>query len=131
MRVYLAAILPVENVYADSLAPGFRGLERDELGRSHWPDLDTAVSCLYADCDRQTAEWAFQRLRPQAPLEPQVSSFGPSDVSIACLRDALVAPNWQVEAGAVHLGRVIELDTGHFPMLTDPAQLADVLETVA
>jgi pimeloyl-ACP methyl ester carboxylesterase len=131
IRVYLAAILPVENVYADSLAPGFGSLERDELGRSYWPELEDAASRLYADCDRATVEWAFPRLRRQAPLAPQTSAAGPRDVSIACLRDRIVDPGWQLAAGARHVPRVIELDAGHFPMLTHPVQLADVLESLA
>jgi pimeloyl-ACP methyl ester carboxylesterase len=131
VRVYLAAILPVENVYTDSIAPGFTGIERDGLGRSYWPGLDAAVSHLYPDCDRETAEWAFPQLRPQAPLKPQVGAFGPGDVSIACLRDALVDPGWQVAAGRTHIGRVLELDAGHFPMLTHAGRLADALESVA
>jgi len=38
MRIYLAAILPVENVYSHCFAAGFGGLLRDDLGRSYWPD---------------------------------------------------------------------------------------------
>ena len=128
-RVYLAAILPVERVFSESFPEGFGGFERDEQGRSYWPDLETARTRLYPDCTARQAALAYARLRPQAPLSPHVGSFGPNDVSIACLRDAVVEPAWQLRAGREHIGRVLELDAGHSPFLTQPAELAALLES--
>jgi hypothetical protein len=130
-HVYLAAILPIENVYEHSFAPGFGGFLRDEDGRSYWPDLETTASFMYPDCDRDTAGWAYGQLRRQAPIAAQVTGFGPDDVAIACLRDAAVDPGWQVRAGREHLGRVIELDAGHSPFLTQPGELAAVLASLS
>jgi len=126
VRVFLAAILPVENAYG-ALLPGFGGTERDEEGRSYWPDLETAAARLLPDCDRATAEWAFPQLRRQARLAPHVGELRPTDVAIACRRDVAVDP--ESARGAVP--RVLELDAGHFPMLTHPRELADALEEAA
>ena len=130
-HVYLAAILPIENVFADSFPEGFGGFLRDDQGRSYWPDLEAARTRLYADCTAEQAAWAYPQLRPQAPVAPQVSAFGPDDVSIACLRDEVVKPAWQVRAGREHVGRVLELDAGHSPFLTHPAELAELLTSVS
>ena len=58
-----------------------------------------------------------------------VHGTGPTsvDVAIACRRDVAVDP--ASFAGIVL--RVVELDVSHFPMLTHPRELADVLEEIA
>jgi len=43
-----------------------KGLERDGQKRRAWVDMDVARELLYADCDEQTVQAAFNRLRPQA-----------------------------------------------------------------
>ena len=129
-HVYLAAILPIENVFADSFPDGFGGFLRDDQNRSYWPDLEAARTRLYSDCSAEQAAWAYPQLRPQAPITPQVSAFGPNDVSIACLRDEVVKPDWQVRVGREHVGRVLELDAGHSPFLTHAAELAALLTSV-
>jgi hypothetical protein len=128
-HVYLAAILPIEDVFSEALAQGFGGFVRDEQGRSYWPDLESARTRLYPDCTDEQAALAYDLLRPQAPFSPHIGSFGPDDVYIACLRDAAVDPAWQVRAGREHVGRVLELDAGHSPFLTQPAELAALLNS--
>lgn len=127
VHVYLSAILPIEGGYARSLRPDFGGSLRDELGRSYWPDLETAAARLYPDCDRATVEWAFGLLRRQAPLTPEPVEFGAGDVWVGCLRDIAIDPG----AGRALLARSLELDAGHFPMLTRPRETADLLESIA
>ena len=131
LRVYLGAILPVENVYADAFAEGFGGFMRDSRGRSFWPDADVAAERLYPDCSRTQSDWAYAQLRHQAPIDAVTAAFGRDDVVIATLQDAAVDPDWQVRTGRAHAARVIELDSGHFPFLTQPDELADVLSSLA
>jgi pimeloyl-ACP methyl ester carboxylesterase len=126
-RVYLAAFFPVEDAYARFLRPDFGGARRDELGRSYWPDFETARTGLYPDLDDDTAAWAFPRLRPQERLVPHAGEIRPDDIAIACLRDVAVDP----ASLAAVAPRVVELDAGHFPMLSHPRELADTLEEVA
>ncbi len=130
-RVYLGALLPVENLYAEAFADGFGGFVRDAEGRSYWPDADIAARRMYPDCSRAQSDWAFARLRRQAPLDAVIAPFGAGDVVIATLRDAAVDPGWQVRAARAHGAQVIELAAGHSPFLTQPAELAEVLNSVA
>jgi pimeloyl-ACP methyl ester carboxylesterase len=129
-RVYLGARLPVEDV-ADSFADGFGGFVRDDLGRSYWPDPDTAAARMYPDCSRADSDWAFPQLRRQAPVDAVRGRFGNGDVVIATLRDGVVSPEWQIRTARAHGARLIELDSGHSPFLTQPDELADVLSSLA
>jgi pimeloyl-ACP methyl ester carboxylesterase len=132
LRVYLGAILPVENPYAESFAAGFGGFLRDELGRSYWPDPETTAANLYADCTPAQSDWAFERLRHQAPIDAiAVAGFGRGDVVIAMLGDTVVDPGWQIRTGKEHGAYVIDLDAGHSPFFTRPDELADVLSSLA
>lgn len=130
-RVYLAALPPLERREIDEcFAEGFGGTVRDSRGRSYWPDADTAAARLFPDCSRAQSDWAFAQLRRQARLEPLLAPFGRGDVVIATLRDAAVDPDWQIRTARAHGARVIELDSGHSPFLTQPDELADLLSSL-
>jgi Alpha/beta hydrolase family len=129
-RVYLAALLPVEQLGESTFTDEFRGFLRDELGRSYWPDADTAFAKLYPDCTRAQSDEAFARLRRQAPIDSMLQPVSERDVVIATLRDAAIAPEWQLEAGAAHAARVLTLDAGHSPFFTHPVELADLLQSL-
>jgi Alpha/beta hydrolase family len=130
-RVYVAALLPLEDVYADALLDDFDGFLRDEQGRSYWPDRETAFAKLYPDCPRAVSDAAFERLRRQAPVEPVPRPVPASDVFVVTARDRAVDPTWQRRAAAAHMDRVFELDAGHSPFFTHPVELADLLESLA
>src|SRR5262249_12080498 len=127
LRLFVAPILPLEGAYRRFLHPSFGGFSQDEQSRSYWPDLETTAERLLPDCDRATAEWAFERLRPQAPLDAHGGDLRPHDAVIACTRDIAVDP---ASFAGLPLG-LVELDAGHFPMLTNPGELADTLEELA
>jgi pimeloyl-ACP methyl ester carboxylesterase len=130
-RVYLAALVPVENLWRDAFAAGFGGAVRDELDRSYWPDADTCAARLYPDCTREQSDWAFARLRRQARIEPLTAQFGAGDVVVATMRDAAVDPAWQVRTAKAHGAELVELDAGHSPFLTQPDELAALLASLA
>ncbi len=130
-RIYLAALPPLENVYDDCFADGFGGSIRDDLDRSYWPDANTAAARMYPDCSRTQSDWAFAQLRRQARVQPVPGSFGRDDLVVATLRDAAVDPDWQVRTAREHGARVIELDAGHSPFLTQPEELAGLLSSLA
>jgi len=130
-RVFLAALLPVERLWAECFADGFGGTVSDELGRSYWPDAETAFARLFPDCARAQSDEAFARLRAQAPIDPIVRSGSERDVVVATLQDAVIEPEWQFRAGAAYAGRVVTLEAGHSPFFTHPVELADLLESVA
>jgi alpha/beta hydrolase family protein len=131
-RVYLAALPPLElHEIDEAFAEGFTGTVRDSHGRSYWPDADTAAARMYPDCSRPQSDWAFPQLRHQAPLDPIPAPFGRGDVVIATLRDAAIDPDWQLRTARTHGARVIELDSGHSPFFTQPAELANVLSSLS
>ena len=139
LHVYLCALVPVpgqpfEDFFADALDPDFGGTDRDELGRSFWPDVDVLADRLYRGHERRWAEWAFPHLRPQAQTlarEPLPLEALPETrcAYILAQDDPAVRPEWSRQVATEQLGvQPIELDGGHFPMLDQPKLLADTLE---
>lgn len=142
--VYLAAFVPVAgqsmaDQFAGSAEPVLLfegGREIDDLGRSCWSDAETAARVLYPDLPRADADWAFAHLRPQAPL-PQRERHpeglpAVGAVSLVGMHDLIVNPEWSRRVARERLGvEPVELPTGHFPMLTSPEGLADVLAAYA
>jgi Alpha/beta hydrolase family len=132
VTVFLAALVPTDDVYASSLHPDFTGIRRDELGRSYWPDEETAAAHLYPDLTGEDVAWAFPQLRHQAPIERVVELPAGRCASIVTLRDKVVAPEFQLEAAQDVLGvEPLELDAGHSPFVSHPVELAGLLEWIA
>jgi pimeloyl-ACP methyl ester carboxylesterase len=126
-KVYLGGLLPVAGAYTDAFVPTFGGTVRDELDRSYWPDADTCAAFMYPDCTRDRSDWAFAQLRPQARIAEGSAPFGEGDVVVATMRDAAIDGEWQIATARKHGARLVELDSGHSPFFTQPAELADVL----
>ena len=107
-------------------------LDRDEQGRSFWPG-GTAAS-MYPDCTKADVAWAVARVRPQGrgiwrAFEPIGDLTIWPSVTVIGLRDHMVRPEWSRWAAERRLGGLtpIERDWGHFPMITDAPELADLL----
>jgi pimeloyl-ACP methyl ester carboxylesterase len=131
LRVFLAALLPTANPFA-ALDPAFGGTERDELGRSYWPDLETARARLYPDLDEKNAGFAFERLRPQAALSAVVWAPEQATASIVTTQDTVVNPERQETLAREVLGvEPLLLEAGHSPFLSHPLELADLLESLS
>lgn len=144
--VFLAAFLPVPGRSAndqraheriDGLLPP-KVAEWTDLGDDVWMvGPRTATELFYHDAPAAVARWATQRLRPQAyrvlqevtPLQawPQVTSS-----SIVCRDDRAINPAWVRAAARERLGiDPIELEGGHSPFLTRPADLARIIDSLA
>jgi hypothetical protein len=110
---------------------------------AQWTDLgddvwmvgpDTATEIFYHDASPELARWATARLRPQCYRvigEPSPLAAWPSVESryIVSRDDHAINPDWGRMAARDRLGvDALELDGGHSPFLTRPAELADVLE---
>ena len=113
---------------------------------SEWTDLgddvwmvgpNTATELFFHDAEPTVARWATQRLRPQAyrimaettPLTtwPDVDAR-----SIVCRDDHAISPDWVRSAARDRLGTVaVELDGGHSPFMTRPAELALVIDSMS
>jgi pimeloyl-ACP methyl ester carboxylesterase len=130
-RVYLGGLLPTGLPASAAFHPRFGGFLRDELGRSYWPDEGTCAERLYPDCTRAQSDAAFSQLRRQSPLEPVPASLGRNDVVLATMRDVAIDPAWQVATARAAGARLVEIDSGHSPFITQPEELADVLDELA
>jgi pimeloyl-ACP methyl ester carboxylesterase len=136
--VFLAALLPeIGGRREDAprpLLPTFtQHIARREDGRSWWPDFEVAREHLFRDCSEDVARWAWQRLRPQVPLEwGELETLAAPVATIVCRNDVAVSPEWSRWAARelLHV-EPVEVDAGHFPMLTQPTELAGVLEALA
>ena len=142
--VYLTGFIPVEgqsmnDQFASAPEPILLFDDRpqpDGQGRSHWPDEAAATRALYPDLTPDDAHWAFSQLRSQAPTsqrEVHPSGLPPvRSVAIIGTRDTGVNPAWARRVTRERLGAdAVELDTGHFPMITEPEALADALDAVS
>ena len=91
--MFLAALLPVPDVYAVALEPEFSSGHRDDQGRSYWADEATAAERLYPDLDPELQRWAFPQLRRQAPLTAHEQLPDGPTAYVATLRDVASARN--------------------------------------
>jgi pimeloyl-ACP methyl ester carboxylesterase len=108
----------------------------DGRGRSRWVDEAATTAAMYPDLTPADAHWAFERLRPQgqrSQREPHPGGLpGVPAVSIVGSHDRVVNPAWSRRVTRERLGSdPIELDAGHFPMITAPEALAGVLARLA
>ena len=142
--VYLCAFLPLEgrsldDQFAASTLPLLIFKERpqaDDQGRSYWPDEAAARRGLYPDLTDEDAAWAYPQLRPQSQTgarQPHPPGLPPvRAVSMIGAYDAVVNPEWSRVVAQERLGAPpVELEAGHFPMITEPELLADALDAVS
>jgi pimeloyl-ACP methyl ester carboxylesterase len=143
--VFIAAFLPVPGRSAndqrqtepiDPPTPS-AGAEWIDLGDDVWRvGPHTATELFFDDVPDDVAAWALERLRPQAyrvmrevsPLErwPDVRSD-----YIVCGADRALNPAWARRAARDRLGvEPVEIEGGHSPMLSRPAELARLLEAI-
>lgn len=122
------------------MAAGFgAGQERGADGTTHWPP-GAAAGDLYAgvaeECSAEAVDAAVAELRPQdwtitREVTPLVEWPAVRTVRVVCAADRVVDAGWSRSAGAVPGTEVVELAGGHFPMLTRPVELADLIHAAA
>ena len=94
----------------------------------------TATELFFHDARPDVAQWATERLRPQAyrVMEEVTPLAAWPDVpcrSIVCRDDRAINPDWVRRAARERLGTVaLEIDGGHSPFMTRPDELADLIE---
>ena len=154
----VAADRPVRSlvfVAAMLARPGMSAMEQ-RTGRAHrptrppstsqWTDLgdgswsvgpDTATELFWHDAPPEVTAGPVARLRPQAyrvmtESSPLIAWPAVPCAYVACRDDHATNPAWQRQAARERLGvEAVELDGGHSPMLSRPAELAAVLDGLA
>jgi pimeloyl-ACP methyl ester carboxylesterase len=109
--------------------------EWTDLGDDVWlVGPNTARELFMQDASDAVVAWAVERLRPQSYLV--MSEITPLDTwpmlrvdSIVCRDDRALNSEWARNAARDRLGiEAIEIDGGHSPMLTRPAELASIID---
>jgi pimeloyl-ACP methyl ester carboxylesterase len=144
--VFLAAFLPSpgrsaneqrKTEHIDGPVPP-KTAEWTDLGDDVWMiGPNTATELFFPDAPAAIARWATQRLRPQS--YGILSETTPMDAwpdvergSIVCRDDRAINPVWVRAAARERLGvEAIEIGGGHSPFLTRPAELANILDSMA
>lgn len=140
MHVYLCAYVPqpgraLIDRGPEAFGPGFADSAiRDELERSYWPDPAAAAHDLQYPAENATLAGRLRRQARKPSVEPSPLAAYPDTqrAYIVCTDDYAVPPEWQRAVARGELGvEPIELSSGHSPMLTCPAELAEILDRLA
>jgi pimeloyl-ACP methyl ester carboxylesterase len=114
-----------------------RTAEWTDLGDDVWlVGPNTATELFFQDAPAQLASWATARLRAQSyrvMSEPSPLTAWPEVARdyIVCRADRALNPEWSRQAARVRLGvDAVEIDGGHSPFLTRPAELARLLDSL-
>lgn len=97
-------------------------------------DRDTALSGFYQDCEPAEAEAAFARLVSEHPSTrtSRVTRASWQEIPstfVLCTEDQALSHDVQRQL-ASRITNVVELHSGHSPMLSRPKELGDVIESV-
>ena len=136
--VFLAAVIPqlgkslIDQVHSepDMMNPDWRG-------KNPIDDDRVAMEFLFHDCTLEIARWAMTTRRlmmaRQAMLEVCPLEAWPSVpcTSIVCAGDRTIQPSWSRRVARERLGiEPIELEGGHCPHISRPAELAQALDAL-
>ena len=98
------------------------------------PSREDAANRMFVSLDPATKEWALERYTPhpiaamQAPVRLERFWDLPWQASVIWCRQSVNPPVAHQRRAAERLGaKWIELDTGHYPMLTEPQALARLM----
>lgn len=97
-------------------------------------NADVAMEFCFHDCEPEVAGWAISKLRDQASIAHLTEVFplpalpNVESTYIVCTQDRIISPEWSRYAARKRLGvEAIELAGGHYPHISYPVQLAQVL----
>ena len=113
---------------------GFPFPPRNEEGAMVW-DPEAAIDAMYPRLDPEAGRALAYRLRPAISPPDEFPLPGHPDVPTALIyatEDEIFEPAWERFMARELLGvEAIEIPGGHFPMVEDPAALADLLDGLA
>jgi pimeloyl-ACP methyl ester carboxylesterase len=139
--VFVSCTVPADGqCLLDTLDPAMRAIADESESRGDpvamlEPDLATAVFCN--DMDEQQTAFTLDRMVPEARpvLRQPISLAGLRQpvrrVYVRLLRDAIIPPSQQDQMIANMGGAdVVDLDSGHMAMISRPAELAAILNSL-
>jgi pimeloyl-ACP methyl ester carboxylesterase len=108
-------------------------IDEDGLATLARPDL--AATCLYNECDPETASSALSRLGPQPMVTFQqiphaVAWRGIPSTYVVCANDFAIHPELQ-RIMAARCSRQLEWESDHSPFLSHPELVTDLLAGIA
>lgn len=143
--IFLAAFIPSPGRSAneqraaepiDGRVP-LKAVEFTDLGDDVWKvGPNTARELFFPDASAELATWATQRLRPQCygvmnEVTPLAAWPDLPKEYIVCRNDHAINPDWARGAARDRLGvQPVEIDGGHSPFMTRPAELARILDSL-
>jgi pimeloyl-ACP methyl ester carboxylesterase len=143
--IFVAAFLPKPGVsandqrHSEPIDPPFAAPDQEWIdeGDDVWTvGPNTATQTFYHDLEPDLAAWACERLRPQAygvmnEASPLTTWPDTRTAYVVCRDDHAINADWGRSAAAERLGvPAIEIDGGHSPFLSRPAELAGILDAV-
>jgi len=141
--VFLAAFLPSPGRSANDQRAAEPIDGRVAPTTAEWTDMGndvwrvgpkTATELFFHDASPEIARWATERLRPQSyrvmnEVTPLAEWPDIASQVIVCRDDRAINPDWVRTAARERLGvEPVEIDGGHSPFLTRPAELARLLD---
>ncbi|MEO8892134.1 MAG: alpha/beta hydrolase [Coleofasciculaceae cyanobacterium] len=97
-------------------------------------DETIAKEICFHDCEPDVAHWAISKLRDMRSLSHLTEVFPLQTLPnvecdyIVCMDDRIISPTWSKYAARKRLKvEAIELPGGHYPHISHPIQLAEVL----
>jgi pimeloyl-ACP methyl ester carboxylesterase len=137
--VWLAAAVPDfdgGSSFVDQIERSGPELAHEEwrrYGRQSTEDPVVAAYFGFHDCDLETLQWALTTMRLFYPAavyaEPSPARPDRPSTYVLPREDRTLRPEWMAEVARKRLGvEPIEIDGGHFPHVSRPDLLADVLE---
>lgn len=137
--VYLAAVIPQPG---KSILSQYRNapemMHPDWVGKDPTKDASLAMHFLFHDCSPEVAQWALSTLRLMNASGGMVEECplrelpGLPSTYISCTQDRTINPVWWEQAARERLQtEPIQMVAGHAPHVSQPAQLAAILDSLA
>ncbi len=141
--IFIAAFLPKPGLSAQDQRAAEPIDPPTPAASSEWTDLGdglwsvgptTARDVFMQDASDEVVAWATPQIRPQfygvmSEITPLAAWPDVASEYVVCRDDHASNPAWGRQAAQVRLGvTAIEIDGGHSPMLSRPAELAKILD---
>ena len=131
VRVYLAGLLPTGPDRSGTFHSNFGGFLRDELGPQLLARCRHVRGAHVSGLLPRAIGRSVRAPPPPVTARARRRRLCAHDIVLATMQDAAIEPEWQLRKAREAGARIVELETGHSPFFTHPAELTDVLDGLA